>query len=136
MHCFDWSFNQIKEEFNYFNKKGIKVKIIDMPIIDTTVNDLTGKLISDIVLQLLSYVAEKERDNIKKRQAQGIRLAKENGVHMGRPKYKLPDNFDDIGKKYQNYEITQLEARELLDGLNKTTFLKYIKQKGYSRKRC
>lgn len=131
---FGRNYDQIKQEFAYFNQKGVKIKVIDMPIIDTTTNDLTTKLISDIVIQLLGYVAEKERDYIRKRQAEGIKIAKANGVHMGKPRYKLPDNFKEVAKKYQNYEVTQIEARELLGGMTKSTFLKYIKIYGYSRK--
>ncbi len=69
--------------------------VIDFPLLDTRVDgkNLVGKFISDIVLQVLSFVAQNERENIKQRQAEGIKLAKANGVHMGRPKYKLPDNF-------------------------------------------
>ena len=73
---------------------GANIVVIDMPLLDTRDKDkgLTGKFISDIVLQILSYVAETERNNIKQRQAEGIRIAKEKGIHMGRPKYELPKN--------------------------------------------
>lgn len=130
---FGRNYIQIKEEFAYFNKKGVKIKVIDMPIIDTTTNDLTTKLISDIVIQLLSYVAEKEREHIRKRQAQGIAIAKAKGVHCGKPKYKLPDNFEEIAKKYQNYELTRNECLQILK-MTKGTFLKYVKEKNYGRK--
>ncbi len=131
------NYDLIKQEWSYFVNKGIKIKVLDMPIINTTSNDLTSKLISDIVIQLLSYVAEVERNNIKKRQAQGIKVAKDKGVHCGRPKYKLPDNFEEIAKKYQDYELTREQCLKLLN-MTKGTFLKYLVKLGYSRKelRC
>lgn len=132
---FGRNYDQIKQEFAYFNQKGVKIKVIDMPIIDTTSTDLTAKLISDIVIQLLGYVAEKEREFIRKRQAEGIRIAREKGVHLGKPRYNLPSNFDEVALKYQNYEVTQLEARELLGGMTKGTFLKYVKLRNFGRKK-
>ena len=73
------------------------IYVIDFPLLDTRLDEtnLVGKFISDIVLQVLSFVAQNERENIRQRQAEGIRLAKERGVHMGLPRYILPDNFVD-----------------------------------------
>ena len=91
--------------------------VIDFPLLDTRVENknLVGKFISDIVLQVLSFVAQNERENIKIRQAEGIRIAKANGVHMGRPKYKLPNNFEEIVHKFHNKEITNINAAKLLN---------------------
>lgn len=102
--------------------------VIDFPLLDTRVEtqNLVGKFISDIVLQVLSFVAQNERENIRQRQAEGIKIAKAKGVHMGRPKYKLPDNFDEIVKKFHNKEITNTEAAKILN-MTKGTFLKYSK---------
>jgi len=102
--------------------------VIDFPLLDTRAEtcNLVGKFISDIVLQVLSFVAQNERDNIRQRQAEGIRLAKERGVHMGRPKYKLPENFKEIVYKYHKKEITNVEAAKVLK-MNRGTFLKYAK---------
>ena len=88
--------------------------------------NLVGKFISDIVLQVLSFVAQNERENIRQRQAEGIRIAKEKGVHMGRPKYKLPNNFTEIVVRYHNKELTHIEAAEILN-MTRGTFLKYSK---------
>lgn len=129
---FGRNYDQIKEEWSELSKRGVKIKIIDMPIIDTTANDLTSRLISDIVIQLLSYVAQTERENILKRQAQGIAAARARGVKFGRPQYKLPDHFDEIALKYQRSEITHDKAVEELK-ITEATFFKYIKLKGYSR---
>lgn len=100
--------------------------VIDFPLLDTRVEDknLVGKFIADIVLQVLSFVAQNERENIRQRQAEGIRLAKERGVHMGRPKYSLPTNFQDIVKKFHNKELTNIQAAEMLN-MSRSTFFKY-----------
>ena len=104
------------------------ILVIDFPLLDTRVEDknLVGKFIADIVLQVLSFVAQNERENIRQRQAEGIRLAKERGVHMGRPKYELPTNFQDIVKKFHNKELTNIQAAEMLN-MSRSTFFKYSK---------
>lgn len=113
---------------------GADIVVIDMPLLDTRDKEkgLTGKFISDLVLQILSYVAETERNNIKQRQAEGIRIAKEKGVHMGRPKYILPDNFKEVAQKWYDKEISIFDAIKL-SGMARTTFLKYAEKYGYSR---
>lgn len=105
------------------------IYVIDFPLLDTRTDNsnLVGKFISDIVLQVLSFVAQNERENIRQRQAEGIRIAKEKGVHMGRPRYKLPSNFTDIVRKYYNKEITNYNAAKLLN-MSRGTFLKYAKE--------
>lgn len=104
------------------------IYVTDFPLLDTRVesNNLVGKFISDIVLQVLSFVAQNERENIRMRQAEGIRIAKEKGVHLGRPKYILPNNFNEIVCKFHNKEITNIEAAKLLN-MTRSTFLKYSK---------
>ena len=89
------NYNEIIEQWRVITKiKCADIVVLDMPILDTTQNkDLLGTLISDLVLQLLSYVAENERINIKQRQAEGIAAAKARGVKFGRPVMPLPDNF-------------------------------------------
>ncbi|HQP13938.1 MAG TPA: recombinase family protein [Bacilli bacterium] len=124
-------YNMIIEEWHYMTKIiEADILVIDMPLLDTR-NDATnliGKFISDIVLQILSFVAETERENIKQRQAEGIRLAKERGVHMGRPRYVLPDNFVEVANAYINREITSNEAAKSLN-MARSTFLKYVNLK-------
>ena len=102
--------------------------VIDMPLLDTRVEgkNLVGKFISDIVLQVLSFVAQNERENIKQRQAEGIRIAKAKGVHMGRPNYVLPNNYEHVIKKYIKREINNKEAQQLLN-MSRGTFFKYLK---------
>lgn len=86
------------------------IYVIDFPLLDTRIDckNLVGKFISDIVLQVLSFVAQNERENIKTRQAEGIRIAKEKGVHLGRPKYKLTDNFEKIVSSFHNIHFLNI----------------------------
>lgn len=104
------------------------IYVIDFPLLDTRIDNknLVGKFISDIVLQVLSFVAQNERENIRKRQAEGFRIAKEKGVPLGRPKNKLPDNFKEIVDRFHNKEITNVEASKILN-MTRITFLKYSK---------
>ena len=87
-----------------------------------------GKFIGDIVLQVLSFVAQNERESIRQRQAEGIKIAHSKGVHMGRPFFTIPSNYDAVMNRYFNKEITNVEARKLL-GMSRGTFFKYLRQK-------
>lgn len=123
------NYQMILEEWAKITKKiGADIKVLDMPLLDTRIEgeNLVGKLISDIVLQVLSFVAENERNNIKQRQAEGIRCAKEKGVIFGRPKLKLPVNTYQIINKYINKRITNYEAA-LQIGVSRATFFKLLK---------
>ena len=105
------------------------IYVIDFPLLDTRDNEhnLIGKFIADIVLQILSFVAQNERENIKQRQMEGIRIAQAKGVRIGRPKKVLPPTFIDIVTQYYNKEITNVQAAKLLK-MNQCTFLKYAKE--------
>lgn len=110
------NYNMIVDEWKDI-VKNIKadIVVIDMPLLDTRNNkDLLGTFISDLVLQILSYVAEQERTFIKQRQKEGINVAKNNGVKFGRPKIEKPQNFDIVVNKWKNKEIKSKEAMELL----------------------
>ena len=105
-------------------KKKADIIVLDMPLLNTTNNkDLLGTLISDLVLTLLSYVAENERNLIKQRQSEGIAAAKLRGIKFGRPSLPLPDNFIDICIMYQNNLITSKEAA-VMCGFSTSTFLR------------
>lgn len=114
------------------NDMNVDIQVLDMPLLDTRTEgkNLVGKFISDIVLQILSFVAENERENIKKRQAEGIRIAKEKGKHLGRPKLKLPKNFTIIANQYKKKEITLAEALKSLN-MNRSNFYKNLKGSFY-----
>ena len=113
------------------NTKKVNIKVLDMPILNTTNNTLVDKLLSDIILQLLAYVAQTERDNLLKRQAQGIAAAKARGVHFGRPEINAPKDFKKIVRDWEDKKISYTEAVEL-SGLSTSTF--YRKAAQYKRK--
>lgn len=122
------NYDMIIEEWSDITKRiGADIFVMDMPLLDTrsSKENLTGKLISDIVLQLLSYVAQKERENIKVRQREGIDAAKRRGVRFGRPVKIVPSNFVDLTEDYRDGKITLAEALEQT-GLKKSTFYKNL----------
>ncbi len=106
------NYDEIIEQWRIITKEhGVDIVVLDMPLLDTRRGkDLMGTFLSDVVLQVLSFVAENERSNIRKRQAEGIAVAKANGVRFGRPPRPLPENFKDVYRKWQFGEITQTEA--------------------------
>lgn len=124
------NYEMIIEEWTDITKN-IKADIfvIDFPLLDTRKEktNLVGKFISDIVLQVLSFVAQNERENIRQRQREGILIAKQKGIHMGRPKYILPDNFKEICNQFRNKTIDINTALTLLK-MKKSTFYKYYKK--------
>ena len=106
------NYMEILEQWRVLTKeKGIDIVVLDMPLLDTRrAKDLIGTFLSDIVLQVLSFVAENERTNIRQRQAEGIAAAKARGVRFGRVPKPLPDNFHSIYQKWKNGELTGTEA--------------------------
>lgn len=107
------NYNMIIEEWAYITKKiQCDILVLDMNLLDTrtTQNNLIGKFVSDIVLQILSFVAENERANIKKRQAEGIKLAKEKGIKFGRPRLIITDNIIQVFEDYSRGKICLNEA--------------------------
>lgn len=111
------NYHQILNEWKKITqKKGVDVVVLDMPLLDTTRSkDLLGTLISDLVLQLLSYVAENERVNIRQRQAEGIKAAHEKGVKFGRPPLEIPVNYKENYEMWKNKKITAKEGAEKCD---------------------
>lgn len=109
-------------------EKEADIVVLDMPLLDTREqHSLIGKFIADIVLQILSFVSENERANIRARQAEGIALAKARGVHMGRPRKVLPESFLNAAKLYAEKRLSLPEAL-CATGLNRQTFLYYCKK--------
>ena len=113
------NYHMILEEWSRITKTiGADIKVLDMPLLDTTAstNDLTGKFLADLVLQVLSYASALERENIRKRQAEGIALAKEQGKYKGRVKKEIDrDLFDDNYRLYKNGEITKVQFAKNLN---------------------
>lgn len=125
------NYHMILEEWSRITKTiGADIKVLDMPLLDTRIEgkNLVGKFISDIVLQVLSFVAENERTNIKQRQAEGIKIAKEKGVKFGRPKAVTPPNTNEILDKYINHEINNIQAASIL-GISRGTFFRLVRER-------
>ena len=118
------NYEEIQNQWRLLTKeKGVDICVIDMPLLDTRRGkDLVGTFLSDIVLQILSFVAENERTNIRQRQAEGIAAAKAKGVKFGRVPKPLPDGFHNAYQRWKRGEITGSEAaREC--GLPRSTFI-------------
>lgn len=126
------NYAEILEQWRILTKsKGIDIVVLDMPLLDTRRGkDLMGTFLSDIVLQVLSFVAENERENIRQRQAEGIAAAKARGVRFGRPEKELPDNFEAL---VQAWEREQLSLSDVLDlcQISQSTF--YRRRRDFHR---
>ena len=123
------NYDMIIEEWSDITRRiGADIFVMDMPLLDTRVNreNLTGKLISDLVLQILSYVAQKERENIKVRQREGIAAAKRRGVRFGRPVIVQPTDFIVTAAQFKDGSITMDEALRRT-GMKKSTFYSRLK---------
>lgn len=109
------NYEEILQQWRILTKdKGIDIVVLDMPLLDTRRGkDLMGTFLSDIVLQVLSFVTENERTNIRQRQAEGIVAAKARGVKFGRPPLPLPDNFYEVHKAWRNKQITLKQVAEI-----------------------
>lgn len=125
---FGRNYSQICKEWESIINLGVDIQVLDMPILNTrdNQNGLTGRLITDIVLKLLGYVAERERENIKTRQAEGIASAKSRGVKFGRPLGEIPKDFI---RAYELYQQGLIKVKDVMSMCNiaKSTFYKYAK---------
>ena len=123
------NYEESLEQWRVITKeKGAEIVVIDMPLLDTRKSrDLTGTLIADIVLQLLSYVSQNERESIRRRQAEGIAAAKARGVRFGREPIKRPETYEQVLSRYKNGDINATEAGKRL-GVCRVTFTKWVKQ--------
>lgn len=122
------NYEEILEQWRMLTKeKGIDIVVLDMPLLDTRRGkDLMGTFLSDIVLQLLSFVAENERKNIRQRQMEGIEAARLRGVQFGRPKKPVPDNFEQVCQQWMKKKLTGEEAARRCN-LSKATFYRRAK---------
>ena len=123
------NYTEILDQWKVITKdKRVDLYVMDMPILDTRrEKSLLGTFISDLVLALLSYVAENERTNIRQRQAEGIAAAKARGVHFGRRPNPLPENFYDVYQQWKNKKISVSEASKLC-GMPQSTFFDRAKK--------
>ncbi len=125
------NYEDIQKQWRILTKDiGIDICVIDMPLLDTrNGKDLMGTFIADLVLQILSFVAQSERENIKKRQAQGIAAAKAKGVKFGRPELPAPEDFDKIIREWDKGKISTADALKLCD-MSTSTF--YRRRREYN----
>ena len=125
-------YHEILEEWRFLTReKYVDIVVLDIPLLDTRIGkDLTGTLISDLVLQILSYVAESEYQNIKQRQREGILAAKNNGVKFGRPRIEVSSSFYLAAERWNRGELSLKEAAKE-SGLSLSTF--YRRAKGVKR---
>lgn len=124
------SYDDIIEEWRRLTKeRHVNIVVLDMPLLDTREvrGGLTGELIADVVLQLLSYVAQVERDNIRQRQAEGIAAARVRGVKFGRPRIERPEVFHEAREAYRVRAITSREAA-FICGVSRTTFMRWMSE--------
>lgn len=124
------NYTDIKEQWQHITHTiGADIKVLDMPMLDTsqTAESLDRRFIADLVLQILSYTAEKERKNIHARQEQGIKAAQERNVKFGRPAAQFPDGWEQTYKAWKDGQITATAAMNSLN-LKRTTFYKLVKQ--------
>ena len=127
---------QIKEEWKEITDKGIYIKVLDNPLLDTSVyadNNLMAQFTSNIILEVLSFVAENERKNIHQRQKEGIASAKLRGVKFGRPAIQYPKEWEHYYFLWKNNKITAVQFMKAVD-LKKTSFYKLVKE--YNSKKC
>lgn len=123
------NYEEIQEQWRILTKEiGIDICVIDMQLLDTrTGKDLMGTFIADLVLQILSFVAESERANIKVRQEQGIAAAKARGVRFGRPEADIPDNFTKVVRSWERKEISFKEALRRCQ-MSRSTFYRRLRE--------
>lgn len=133
------NYTEVQEQWRYITQElGADIKVIDMPLLDTTAdpNNLDSRFIADLVLQILSYVAQKERESIRQRQRQGIdgmpivdgkRVSVKTGVAVGRPKAERPENWDEVYAEWKDKKITAVKAMKIL-GLKPNTFYKFANE--------
>lgn len=124
------NYSEIMKQWKYITQEiQADIKVLDMPLLDTSKQDnsLDNRFVAELVLQILSYVAQKERENIKIRQAQGIKIAKEKGKHLGRPSAEFPLNWNEVYSEWKNKNITAVEAMKRME-LKKNTFYNLVKR--------
>jgi DNA invertase Pin-like site-specific DNA recombinase len=131
------NYEEIQNQWRILTKeKGVDIVVIDMPLLDTRrEKNLLGTFIADLVLQVLSFVAQSERENIKKRQEQGIAAAKAKGVHMGRPIKTAPDNFGELVRQWERKQITLSKVLEQCGGISEATFYRRLAEYRLTHKR-
>ena len=123
------NYKEIQEQWRFLTQdKGIDICVLDMPLLDTRQGkDLMGTFIADLVLQILSFVAQSERENIRKRQAEGIAAAKARGVQFGRPEKEVPEDFGEIVKAWEQKKLPISEVLKQCH-MSEATFYRRLRE--------
>lgn len=123
------NYEEIQNQWRILTKEiGIDICVLDMPLLDTrNGKDLMGAFIADLVLQILSFVAQNERENIKRRQSEGIAAAKARGVKFGRPEKIVPDDFEKIVRAWEQKKLSFVDALEMCD-MSEATFYRRLRE--------
>ena len=123
------NYEEIQNQWRILTKEmGVDICVLDMPLLDTRRGkDLMGTFIADLVLQILSFVAQSERENIRKRQEQGIAAARARGVRFGRPEIELPQDFAQIVRRWEQKQLS-FDAALAQSGLTKATFYRRLRE--------
>lgn len=125
------NYEEIQDQWRMITReKHADIVVLDMPLLDTrrSSGDLTGIFVADMVLQILSYVAQTERENTKQRQAEGIAAAKQRGVRLGRPRKQVPAEFEQLKARWERGDISSRDAARSL-GIAQDTFLRWAHKK-------
>ena len=122
-------YKEILEQWHIISReRGVSIVVLDMPLLCTRENkELIDRLISDMVLQMLSFVAQTEREKIRERQRQGIEAAKAKGVRFGRPRLEMPENYPEIVARWNRGEFSAREAARML-GVSRSTFFRRVRE--------
>lgn len=130
------NYEEIQEQWRILTKEiNIDICVLDMPLLDTRKGkDLMGTFIADLVLQILSFVAQHERENIRRRQAQGIAAAKAKGIRFGRPEIRVPDDFAELVCKWERKEVTMEDVLKEC-GMSNATFYRRLREYRISKKK-
>ena len=131
------NYEEIQSQWRILTKeRRVDIAVIDMPLLDTrNGRDLVGTFLADIVLQILSFVAQNERENIRQRQAEGIKAARARGIHLGRPAKNLPDNFNELANQWAQRKLTTKELVRIT-GLKESTLYRRLREQQAIRKKC
>lgn len=123
------NYTEVLEQWRRLTKEiGVDIVVIDMPLLDTRQGkDLMGTFIADLVLQILSFVAQSERESIRRRQAEGIAAAKLRGVRFGRPEAAVPDNFEQLVLAWERKSISLSELLSRCESLSESTFYRRLR---------
>ena len=132
------NYNELAVEWNLLTLvTGIEIEVLNLPVLNTAQDcrSLGGKFVANLVFNVLNYVAEQEREDIRQRQREGIESARRNGVKFGRPKVERPDEFASVYDRVLRHEITNRQAMELL-GLKPNTYYKFTNEEKERMQLC